>query len=217
MSVHCAAGGAARGPAPACGTVRRAEPRYNRAMTAPDLTFVLGGARSGKSRHAEQLAHTRASRLASPVTYIATARHTGDAEFSARIAHHRARRPAHWGLVEADLDLASAIAESDDGRTCILVDCLTLWLANVICPAEGEPCDDGAARMDALEAALARARGPIIVVSNEIGMGVVPMGAMTRRYVDELGRLNQRVAALARAVTLMVAGLPMTVKSEHPQ
>ncbi|RDU96592.1 bifunctional adenosylcobinamide kinase/adenosylcobinamide-phosphate guanylyltransferase [Trinickia dinghuensis] len=189
-------------------------------MRHPDLTFVLGGARSGKSRHAEQLAQTQASRLGLPVTYIATARDAGDAEFAARIAHHRARRPAQWGLVEAGADLAEAIAGTDDGRTCILVDCLTLWLANVICPAndedgrEGLQNDDCAARMDALETALSRVRGPVIVVSNEIGMGVVPMGAMTRRYVDELGRLNQRVAALAREVTLMVAGLPMTVKSE---
>ena len=197
------------------GPVRRAEARtrYNRAMTAPDLTFVLGGARSGKSRHAEQLAQARASQLALPVTYIATARDAGDAEFAARIAHHRARRPAQWGLVEADLDLAGVIAGTADGRACVLVDCLTLWLANVLCPADGKPNDDGAARMDALEAALAQAKGPIIVVSNEIGLGVVPMGAITRRYVDELGRLNQRVAALAREVTLMVAGLPMAIKS----
>jgi adenosylcobinamide kinase/adenosylcobinamide-phosphate guanylyltransferase len=204
-------------PAPAPGTAHRAlaPPRYNHAMTAPDLTFILGGARSGKSRHAEQLAQTRAAQLAMPVTYIATARDAGDAEFAARIAHHRARRPADWGLVEAGLDLAGVIAATDNGRTCLLVDCLTLWLANVICPADGEPADDGAARMDALEAALARVKGPIIVVSNEIGLGVVPMGAMTRRYVDELGRLNQRMAALAREVTLMVAGLPLAVKRER--
>ncbi|WP_206953565.1 bifunctional adenosylcobinamide kinase/adenosylcobinamide-phosphate guanylyltransferase [Trinickia acidisoli] len=194
-------------------------------MTTPDLTFVLGGARSGKSRYAEQLALARASSPAQPVTYIATALDAGDDEFAARIAHHRARRPAHWRIVEAGAELAQAIADADDGRTCILVDCLTLWLANVICPAGAEPTernernepapDDCAARMDALEAALARARSPVIVVSNEIGMGVVPMGAMTRRYVDELGRLNQRVAALAREVTMMVAGLPMTVKGER--
>ncbi|MGN6669735.1 MAG: bifunctional adenosylcobinamide kinase/adenosylcobinamide-phosphate guanylyltransferase [Trinickia sp.] len=183
-------------------------------MTPPNLTFVLGGARSGKSRHAEQLAHAQAARLALPVTYIATARDAGDAEFAARIAHHRERRPAQWGLVEADIDLAGAIARTDDGHTCILVDCLTRWLANVLCPADGAPVDDSAARIDALETALTRAQGPLVIVSNEIGMGVVPMGAMTRQYVDELGRLNQRVAAIAREVTLMVAGLPMTVKSE---
>ncbi len=185
-------------------------------MTPPDLTFVVGGARSGKSRYAETLAETRAADAAQPVTYIATARDAGDAEFAARIAHHRARRPAHWRVVEADLDLAQAIADADDGRTCLLVDCLTLWLVNVISPAGGEqdtpPADDLAARVDALEAVLARAQGRVIVVSNEIGMGVVPLGAMTRRYVDELGRLNQCVAALAREVTLMVAGLPVSVK-----
>lgn len=197
-------------------------------MTTPDLTFVLGGARSGKSRFAENLAatlaegaETEAGRPAdSPavrsVTYIATARPADDAEFAARIAHHRARRPAHWRVVEAHVDLAQAIADADDGRTCILVDCLTLWLANLISPVEGESAastpHDLAAHVDALEAALARARGPVIVVSNEIGMGVVPLGAMTRRYVDELGRLNQRIAALARDVTLMVAGLPVAVK-----
>lgn len=199
-------------------------------MTRPDLTFVLGGARSGKSRYAEQLAQRRAADLALPVTYVATARDAGDAEFAARIAHHRARRPREWGLVEAGVDLAGAVADADASGACILVDCLTLWLAGILCPAEG-PADadadasagaganagdaeaDGVtARIDALEAALARVQGPVIVVSNEIGLGVVPMGAVTRRYVDELGRLNQRIAALAREVTLMVAGLPMTIK-----
>ena len=185
-------------------------------MTTPDLTFVIGGARSGKSRHAEQLAQTLAAPPQHDVTYIATARRADDAEFAARIAHHRARRPAHWRVAEADVDLARAIAQADDGRTCILVDCLTLWLVNLISPAGGEQdaCspEELSARIDELETTLAQARGPVIVVSNEIGMGVVPLGTMTRRYVDELGRLNQRVAALARNVTLMVAGLPMTVK-----
>ncbi|CAB3682485.1 bifunctional adenosylcobinamide kinase/adenosylcobinamide-phosphate guanylyltransferase [Trinickia soli] len=184
-------------------------------MTQPDLTFILGGARSGKSSHAERLA----AATARPVTYVATARASDDAEFAARIAHHRDRRPADWRVVEADLDLASAISAADDGHRCILVDCLTLWLANLLCPASGEPdappCDGFANYLDALEAALAQASGPIIVVSNEIGMGVVPLGALTRRYVDELGRLNQRVASLAREVTLMVAGLAMTVKGER--
>ncbi|HVW52950.1 MAG TPA: bifunctional adenosylcobinamide kinase/adenosylcobinamide-phosphate guanylyltransferase [Trinickia sp.] len=183
-------------------------------MTQPDLTFVLGGARSGKSGHAERLA----AATARPVTYVATADETDDAEFAARIAHHRARRPAHWRVVQAGIDLAAVIAEADDGERCILVDCLTLWLVNLICPARGEafalPPDACQAQIDALALALAQARGPVIVVSNEIGMGVVPLGAMTRGYVDELGRLNQRVAAIARTVTLMVAGLPMAVKGD---
>jgi adenosylcobinamide kinase/adenosylcobinamide-phosphate guanylyltransferase len=182
-------------------------------MTLPDLTFILGGARSGKSAYAERLALDSAL----PVTYIATARVADrDAEFAARIAHHRARRPASWRLVEADADLPLALRESDAGEHCILIDCLTLWLATLLCPP-GDECetlsDDAlAARLDAFEAALAGARGKIIVVSNEIGLGVVPLGAVTRRYVDTLGRLNQRVAATAREVTLMVAGLPLAVK-----
>ncbi|HEX7932019.1 MAG TPA: bifunctional adenosylcobinamide kinase/adenosylcobinamide-phosphate guanylyltransferase [Paraburkholderia sp.] len=180
-------------------------------MIPRDLTFVLGGARSGKSAHAEQLA----AGSALPVTYIATARVTGDAEFSARIAHHRERRPAHWQLLEADADLAAAVSNADAPGHCTLLDCLTLWLATLLCPAEGdgEPLADYHARIDAFETALANARGKIIVVSNEIGLGVVPLGAATRLYVDELGRLNQRIAALSTQATMMVAGLPLALKS----
>ncbi len=191
--------------------------------TIPNATFVLGGARSGKSLFAEQLAMASAR----PVTYVATACGADD-EFAARIAHHRARRPAHWGLVEAGTDLGAALREADGEGRCVLIDCLTLWLANLLCPIDsGEPgasanspVSSGAAlseealraRLDAFEAALGGARGEVIVVSNEIGLGVVPLGSVTRRYVDELGRLNQRVAALAKSVTLMVAGLPVAVK-----
>ncbi|MGF6768942.1 adenosylcobinamide kinase/adenosylcobinamide-phosphate guanylyltransferase [Paraburkholderia sp. GAS199] len=180
-------------------------------MISRDLTFVLGGARSGKSLHAEQLANQSAL----PVTYIATARLANDAEFSERIAHHRARRPAHWGLVEAPVDLAGALEQNDAPGHCLLIDCLTLWLANLLCPAEGEPlpADQYQARLDAFETALASARSRIIVVSNEIGLGVVPLGAATRLYVDELGRLNQRIAALSTRATMMVAGLPLALKT----
>jgi adenosylcobinamide kinase/adenosylcobinamide-phosphate guanylyltransferase len=184
--------------------------RYNRMMISRDLTFVLGGARSGKSAHAEQLA----SASARPVTYIATARLAGDAEFAARIAHHRERRPAHWPLIEAPVDLAGAVASADAAGHCILIDCLTLWLANLLCPPDGgEPTADYLARFSAFEAALGAAQGKVIMVSNEIGLGVVPLGAATRLYVDELGRLNQRIAALSTQVTMMVAGLPLTLKS----
>ncbi|NML30932.1 bifunctional adenosylcobinamide kinase/adenosylcobinamide-phosphate guanylyltransferase [Paraburkholderia antibiotica] len=180
-------------------------------MTSRDLTFVLGGARSGKSAHAERLAGDSAL----PVTYIATARVTDDAEFSARIAHHRERRPAHWGLVEADRELADAIARHDAPGQCLLIDCLTLWLANLLCPADGAAPSlaDYHTQAAALETALAGARGKLIVVSNEIGLGVVPLGAATRLYVDELGRLNQRIAALSSTATLLVAGLPLALKS----
>ncbi|MGU7771119.1 bifunctional adenosylcobinamide kinase/adenosylcobinamide-phosphate guanylyltransferase [Burkholderia sp. MR1-5-21] len=180
-------------------------------MIPHDLTFVLGGARSGKSAYAERLAADSGR----AVTYIATA-YAGDAEFAQRIAHHRARRPASWGFADAPVALAETLAQLDDPDACLLVDCLTLWLTNLLCPAEGEPLDDAqyAARVAALDAALRNARAKVIVVSNEIGLGVVPLGSITRRYVDELGRLNQRVAALATRVTLLVAGLPVAIKTE---
>jgi adenosylcobinamide kinase/adenosylcobinamide-phosphate guanylyltransferase len=180
-------------------------------MISRDLTFVLGGARSGKSRHAEQLAVDSAL----PVTYIATARTSGDAEFAERIAHHRERRPAHWQLLEEPLDLAGAVARVDAPDRCILIDCLTLWLANLLCPPEGDalPTDRYLQHVESFEATLADAHSKIIVVSNEIGLGVVPLGAATRRYVDELGRLNQRIAALSTQATMMVAGLPLALKT----
>ena len=184
-------------------------------MIPRDLTFVLGGARSGKSLHAEQLA----SGSARPVIYIATAR-IADAEFAERVAHHRQRRPAHWQLHEAPLDLAGALAQADAPGRCILIDCLTLWLANLLCPPASPASPDTApspgdhlARFAALEQALKSAAAKVIVVSNEIGLGVVPLGAATREYVDELGRLNQRIAALSTEATLMVAGLPLALKS----
>lgn len=186
--------------------------RYNHAMASSDLTFVLGGARSGKSVHAEQLAASSGRK----VTYIATAR-IADREFAARVAHHRERRPGTWKLVEAPVDLAAALAAADAPDGCVLIDCLTLWLANLLCPPDGdyddEPTPDHHTAFGAFEAALAGARGQVIVVSNEIGLGVVPLGAETRHYVDELGRLNQRVAALCANVTMMVAGLPLVLKS----
>jgi adenosylcobinamide kinase/adenosylcobinamide-phosphate guanylyltransferase len=182
-------------------------------MISPDVTFIVGGARSGKSAHAEQLA----SDSARPVTYIATAR-VADDEFAARVELHRVRRPAHWRIVEAPLDLPGAIAAADAPGHCLLVDCLTLWLVNLLCPADGEaPAADYQQRFDALDAALAAAQAKVIVVSNEIGLGVVPLGAATRLYVDELGRLNQRIAARAANVTMMVAGLPLALKTAAPE
>lgn len=178
-------------------------------MTSRDLTFIVGGARSGKSAHAERLA--RESGL--PVTYIATAR-VADDEFAARVAHHRARRPAHWAEMLEPLDLAGALDRAAAPGRCVLIDCLTLWLANLLCPPGSEaPLPDWSARLDAFAAACERAQGTVLVVSNEIGMGVVPLGAATRLYVDELGRLNQRIAALADRATLVAAGLPLALKS----
>ena len=177
-------------------------------MIPRDLTFVLGGARSGKSAHAEQLA----SDSGYPVTYIATAQ-IADAEFAERVEHHRARRPAHWQLIEASVDLAGALASVDAPGHCILIDCLTLWLANLHFPPENTASSvDPQTHMRAFEAALASVQGKVIVVSNENGLGVVPLGAATRLYVDEIGRLNQRVAALSTHVTMMIAGLPLVLK-----
>ncbi|MBN4667746.1 bifunctional adenosylcobinamide kinase/adenosylcobinamide-phosphate guanylyltransferase [Pandoraea nosoerga] len=182
-------------------------------MSVPDLTFVLGGARSGKSAFAERLAEQSGL----PVTYLATAAVSDEPEMRARIAHHRARRPAHWTSVEVGRDLAGALRElARDGR-CVLVDCLPLWLAGWLCPPDDQPdgpADDAQwqAAVESLAQTLAALPGKTVVVSNEIGMGVIPMGALTRRYVDELGRLNQRVAALAPRVRLVVAGLPMAIK-----
>ena len=174
-----------------------------------NLTFITGGARSGKSAYAERLA----SGSGMVVTYIATARRSADAEFSTRIALHRARRPRHWDQVEEPVDLAGALRHTAAPDRCVLIDCLTLWLANLLFPAEEQAGSvDAPAQIDAFLNVCEKAPGKVIVVSNEIGMGVVPMGAETRRYVDELGRLNQRVAALAGAATLMAAGLPLHLK-----
>ena len=188
--------------------------QYNIAMT-PDLTFILGGARSGKSAHAERLAADSGL----PVTYIATARigEIDDAEFAERVRHHRERRPAEWTLVEAPLDLAGALRDADRAGHCVLIDCLTLWLANMLFSSDS--IDDITTLPDSareafaqFDAALEQTRGKVIVVSNEIGLGVVPLGSVTRLYVDELGRLNQRVAAASTRATMMVAGLPLALK-----
>ena len=186
--------------------------------------LILGGARSGKSALAEQRAD--ASGLA--VTYIATAdfaTSAGDAEMAARIAHHRARRPAHWALVEAPLHLAAALQAHAAPDRLLLVDCLTLWLSNLLFKGKaaqqaeaGQPVDCALLRdetdalLDCLQSPNALP-GRVILVSNEVGLGIVPMGATTRLYVDEAGRLNQRVARLCEHVTFVAAGLPLELKT----
>lgn len=170
------------------------------------LELILGGARSGKSRLAEQLATQ--SGLA--VTYIATSQAL-DGEMSARIQHHRRRRPADWGLVEEPLELARALRDNAAPGRCLLVDCLTLWLTNLLM------LDDDmrlAMQRDAFLETLAELPGRIILVSNETGLGVVPLGELTRRYVDEAGWLHQAVAERAERVVFTVAGLPMLLKGE---
>jgi adenosylcobinamide kinase/adenosylcobinamide-phosphate guanylyltransferase len=165
------------------------------------LTFVLGGARSGKSTHAETLV----TALPAPWTYIATA-HAFDGEMEQRIASHRVRRAPGWETIEAPLDLVAALAALPDGRP-VLVDCLTLWLTNQML-AEGDLEVEG----QRLAGVLSRPRGPWFVVSNEVGLGIVPDNALARRFRDAAGRLNQAVAGVADEVLFMVAGLPMRVK-----
>ncbi len=164
------------------------------------LTFVLGGARSGKSRYAESLI----TALPPPWFYIATAA-ADDAEMAARIEAHRARRAASWHTVEAPRDIGRALASCGDAPA--LVDCLTLWLSNLML-AEA----DVDAEIDRLEQALQAAAAPVVLVANEVGFGVVPDHPLGRRFRDRQGLLNQRMAACADRVILMVAGLPLVLK-----
>lgn len=168
---------------------------------AGTLTLILGGARSGKSRYAEDLLAAEPA----PWTYIATAQALDD-EMTERIAHHRARRDSRWHTVDAPLDLIEAVGALPGGRP-VVVDCLTLWLTNVMLAER-----DVEAESLRLADALARPRGRWVVVANEVGLGIVPDNALARRFRDAAGRLNQMVAARADSVLFMVAGLPMKVK-----
>ncbi|WP_018173941.1 MULTISPECIES: bifunctional adenosylcobinamide kinase/adenosylcobinamide-phosphate guanylyltransferase [unclassified Thioalkalivibrio] len=169
-------------------------------------TLVLGGVRSGKSRLAEQLAD--ASGL--HVTYVATAR-ADDAEMARRIERHRADRPGDWGLVEADTGLAAALEEAAKPDECLLVDCLTLWLTQLLC-TENEALIER--EREALIATVPRLPGTLVFVSNETGMGITPMDALSRRFADEAGWLHQRLAPTMDRVVLTVAGLPHVLKGE---
>ncbi|MDF1614229.1 bifunctional adenosylcobinamide kinase/adenosylcobinamide-phosphate guanylyltransferase [Desulfurivibrio dismutans] len=168
--------------------------------------LILGGVRSGKSSLAERLAAE--SGLA--VTYLATAR-ADDVEMQERIRHHQASRPTDWGLVEVKHDLAAVLAARMAPERCLLVDCLTLWLTGLLL-AEDENLL--AAETAALLALLPDIQGRLIMVGNETGLGVVPMGALTRRFCDEAGRLHQRLAARCDRVIMTVAGLPQVLKGE---
>ena len=174
-------------------------------ITQPLVHLILGGARSGKSGYGESIA----SQTGCHVTYVATAQ-AHDGEMSERIAQHQFDRPDHWQTIEEPLALADTIKKHSTANTVVLVDCLTLWLMNVMHHEL-----DLAAEVDAVLAALKHAEGLIVLVSNEISMGVVPMGELSRRYVDNLGRLHQQIAQQAQQVTLMVAGIPMPVKSNQ--
>jgi adenosylcobinamide kinase/adenosylcobinamide-phosphate guanylyltransferase len=166
------------------------------------VTLVLGGARSGKSRHAEQ----RVEAGAACGTYCATAT-AGDAEMAARIAAHRARRGPFWRTLEEPLALAAVLATEARRERPLLVDCLTLWLSNVMLAGRGVEDET-----DGLCAALRRAAGPVVLVANEVGMGLVPETPLGRSFRDAAGRLNQQVAAIADRVVFVAAGLPLVLK-----
>lgn len=168
-------------------------------MSVP-LTFVLGGARSGKSRYAEAVI----AALSPPWAYVATAE-AGDEEMSARINAHRKRRGTDWRTIEAPRDLSAALAAC--GKMPALVDCVTLWLSNLML-ADADIENE----MQALEMTLAARTTPTILVANEVGSGIVPDYPLGRRFRDLQGILNQRIAARADRVVLMVAGLPLAVK-----
>jgi len=173
------------------------------------LTLILGGARSGKSALAERIATDSARE----VVYVATAQ-AFDEEMATRIAHHRARRPASWRSIEEPLALAATLRAHAAADRLLLVDCLTLWLSNLL------GADDTGERLVAERAALFDVLpdipGDVLFVSNEVGLGITPLGELTRRFVDEAGRLHQALAARCDRVVFVAAGLPMTLKGTPP-
>ncbi|WP_207458456.1 bifunctional adenosylcobinamide kinase/adenosylcobinamide-phosphate guanylyltransferase [Azospirillum sp. SYSU D00513] len=171
---------------------------------AAEVTFVLGGARSGKSRFAEGLVTATPDRR----VYIATGQ-AWDSEMAERIARHREERGQGWTTVEEPLDLSGALRRHAVAGTSVLVDCLTLWLSNLMSEER-----EAAAEARGLLAALADGEGRVVIVSNEVGLGIVPDNALARRFRDEAGRLHQAVAAAADRVVFVAAGLPLYMKGE---
>lgn len=169
-------------------------------------TLILGGVRSGKSRLAESLA----SRSGKRVTYIATAA-AGDEEMRARIAAHRARRSPDWTVVEEPIRLGAALQAHGANGALVLIDCLTLWLTNLLVAANDAQFEH---ERDALLASLTQSRADIVLVSNETGLGIMPLGELTRRFGDEAGRLHQELAQRCERVVLTIAGLPSVLKGE---
>jgi adenosylcobinamide kinase / adenosylcobinamide-phosphate guanylyltransferase len=172
------------------------------ALRLPRVMLVLGGARSGKSRYAEALMAKAAPRA----LYLATAE-AGDEEMAERIRRHRERRGPLWETLEEPLALASALRRESRADRPILVDCLTLWLANLL--AAGRAIESEVA---ALLDALPRLEGPVVFVANEVGLGIVPENALARRFRDDAGRLNQSIAERAERVVFIAAGLPLVLK-----
>ena len=171
----------------------------------PRLTLVLGGARSGKSRYGETLVEAAAARA----LYLATAE-ARDREMEERIRHHRARRGERWTTIEEPLALADRLVTQARPDRPILVDCLTLWLANLM-----EAGREIEAESAGLLASFRKLRGPVVFIANEVGLGIVPENALARAFRDHAGRLNQRIAAAADRVVFIAAGLPLILKDKN--
>lgn len=169
------------------------------------LQLILGGARSGKSRLAEQIA--KDSTL--DVIYIATAQ-AWDDEMQSRIKHHQQQRPDHWLVIEENIYLADRLLQIDQENQVILLDCLTLWMTNLLMH---EQVELQIQQCQKLLDVLPRLKSDIILVSNETGLGVIPMGEISRKFVDESGRLHQQLGQIANKVVFCVAGFPMTLKA----
>jgi adenosylcobinamide kinase/adenosylcobinamide-phosphate guanylyltransferase len=170
-------------------------------------TFVIGGCRSGKSSYAQSLAE----KIPGKKLYLATCV-PRDAEMRARVERHQGQRGPDWDTLEEPVKLAAAIKRKSGGCGVILVDCLTLWISNILLSAEGKPglekaCEDLVQTLETTEC-------PVILVSNEVGTGIVPENELARRYRDEAGRVNQKIAAMADRVVWMVAGIPVTIKAD---
>ncbi|HIF9381679.1 TPA: bifunctional adenosylcobinamide kinase/adenosylcobinamide-phosphate guanylyltransferase [Photobacterium damselae] len=174
--------------------------------TLAHVELVLGGARSGKSSLAEKLAFDGGKE----VIYIATAT-AGDDEMAQRIEHHKAQRPAHWPVIEEPIEVAKVIAEYSAPNRCLLIDCLTLWLTNCLFSGHEALWPQ---QKQAMIKALNEAQGEVILVSNEVGLGVVPMGEVSRQFVDQSGWLHQDIAKIADRVVFVIAGLPQVLKGE---
>ena len=175
--------------------------------SCPGVTLVLGGARSGKSRFAESLVLEHGAQC----VYVATAEPVDD-EMARRVEAHRARRGQAWRTVEAPIELTRAIGREGTPRACLLVDCLTVWLGNLM--HHGRDVDAAAS---ALLESLAAAPGPLVLVANEVGLGIVPDNAMARAFRDHAGRLNQAVARMSGSVHFVAAGIPVTIKGPRRQ
>lgn len=187
---------------PLVATPKVASQPIARTATLPPVTLVLGGARSGKSAYAERLILGAADQA----TYLATG-FAGDAEMADRIAHHRARRGGVWATCEEPLEIAASLRQCAEPGRPILVDCLTLWLSNLMAQSR-----DIVSETQTLLGSLPALRGPVVFVSNEVGLGIVPDNVLAREFRDHAGRLNQALAAAADRVVFVAAGLPLILK-----